>query len=326
MSTCDDDDNSHSRSLGYEHGADRPCNNFPNPCFHHVVNARASRRGFMLGSLAAVTTGLCGLHVMKSKTALASLSEHGLIVMNHEYGQQRFKNAEKWTGQATDEETMVFVEINEHGCSLLRIRKGADGNWSIASDPLNRRNTGLTSIDAANPRAENSYDRIARWSSEGSDHAAAHFQWDHFVLAGNKASSAILNDEALGGNSIDACRYGLWCGADSRLWIQTVMGDVDPAIKGTLEPIGTNQLLAADPKTGDVRRFLTGPWGHDVTGVITTPDQKTMFVSFQHPEAHVTDEQFAAGDEGSGFPGYNGAVPRSATLVVTREDGGLIAA
>ena len=33
-------------------------------------------------------------------------------------------------------------------------------------------------------------------------------------------------------------------------------------------------LVAMDPKTGEVRRFLTGPWGQEVTGVITTPDQK----------------------------------------------------
>ena len=32
------------------------------------------------------------------------------------------------------------------------------------------------------------------------------------------------------------------------------------------------------------------------------------------------------GDFGSGFPDYNGTVPRSATLVITREDGGVIGA
>jgi hypothetical protein len=75
-----------------------------------------------------------------------------------------------------------------------------------------------------------------------------------------------------------------------------------------------------------VRRFLTGPWGQEITGVITTPDQKTMFVNVQHPGGHATGAQFAAGDFGSGFPDYNGNVPRSATLVITREDGGIIGA
>jgi secreted PhoX family phosphatase len=183
-----------------------------------------------------------------------------------------------------------------------------------------------TQVDAVNPRAENNFGQIVRWRYEGRDHAATRFQWDLFVIAGNKSSSALFNGEALGEDSIFACPDGLWCDANSRLWIQTDMGDIGPPFEGRLEAFGTNQMLAADPKTGEVRRFLTGPWGQEVTGVITTPDQKTMFVNLQHPGAHATGEQFAKGDFGSGFPDYNGAVPRSATLVITREDGGVIGA
>lgn len=183
-----------------------------------------------------------------------------------------------------------------------------------------------TQVDAVNPRAENTFGQIVRWRYENTDHTAARFQWDLFVLAGNKGSSATFKGEALNEDSIFACPDGLWCDANSRLWIQTDMGDIGPPFKGALEPFGTNQMLAADPSTGEVRRFLTGPWGQEVTGVITTPDQKTMFVNLQHPGAHATDEQFAAGDFGSGFPDYAGAVPRSATLVITRVDGGIIGA
>jgi hypothetical protein len=183
-----------------------------------------------------------------------------------------------------------------------------------------------TQVDAVNPRAENAYGQIVRWRYEGNDHTATKFQWDLFVLAGNKNSSALFNGTALSDDSIFACPDGLWCDANSRLWIQTDMGDIGPPFKGALEPFGTNQMLAADPKTGEVRRFLTGPWGQEITGVVTTPDQKTMFVNVQHPGGHATADQFAAGDFGSGFPDYNGTVPRSATLVITRTDGGIIGA
>ncbi len=104
------------------------------------------------------------------------------------------------------------------------------------------------------------------------------------------------------------------------------MGDIGPAQEGPLEPFGMNAMLAADPKTGEIRRFLTGPWGQEITGVITTPDGTTMFVNVQHPGGHASAEDFAAGNFGSGFPDYNGTVPRSATLVITREDGGVIGA
>ncbi len=183
-----------------------------------------------------------------------------------------------------------------------------------------------TQVDAVNPRAENNFGQIVRWRYADGDQAGTAFQWDHFVLAGNKLSSKLFTGKALPEDSIFACPDGLWCDANSRLWIQTDMGDIGPPFKGVLEPFGTNQMLAADPRTGEVRRFLTGPWGQEVTGVITTPDQKTMFVNLQHPGGNATDEQFAAGEFGSGFPDFNGSVPRSATLVISRLDGGVIGA
>jgi len=104
------------------------------------------------------------------------------------------------------------------------------------------------------------------------------------------------------------------------------MGDIAPDQSGPLAPFGMNAMLAADPRTGEIRRFLTGPWGQEITGVISTPDGTSMFVNVQHPGAQASAEQFAKGDFGSGFPDYNGTVPRSATLIITREDGGIIGA
>ncbi|MGF1624998.1 MAG: PhoX family phosphatase [Alphaproteobacteria bacterium] len=179
-------------------------------------------------------------------------------------------------------------------------------------------------VDAANPRAENNFGHIVRWNYENGDHTRASFEWDLFVLAGGQTTSAIANGGALTEDSIFACPDGLWCDKDSRLWIQTDMGDTGPDYEGPLKQFGMNMLLAADPATGEIKRFLTGPWGQECTGVVSTPDGKTMFVNFQHPGAHATAEQFAAGDFGSGFPDYDGTVPRSATVVITKDDGGVV--
>jgi len=87
-------------------------------------------------------------------------------------------------------------------------------------------------------------------------------------------------------------------------------------------------LLAADPDTGEVRRFLTGPRGCEITGVITTPDQKTMFVNVQHPgesttawgEPTVEDPRAV-----SNWPDYDPeGRPRPATVVIRKDDGGKI--
>jgi len=144
------------------------------------------------------------------------------------------------------------------------------------------------------------------------------------VIAGNANNSALATGGALSDDSIFACPDGLWCDADSRLWIQTDMGDLGPDYEGPLKDFGMNGMLAADPATGEIKRFLTGAWGQETTGVVSTPDGKTMFVNFQHPGAHASAEQFAAGDFGSGFPDYDGTVPRSATVVITKDDGGVV--
>ncbi|WP_322892386.1 MULTISPECIES: PhoX family phosphatase [unclassified Yoonia] len=179
-------------------------------------------------------------------------------------------------------------------------------------------------VDAANPRAENNYGQIIRWNYDNDDHTKMSFDWDLFVVAGPANSSALADGGTLDDDSIFGSPDGLWCDADSRLWIQTDMGDVGPDHTGPNAELGMNGMLCADPATGEIKRFLTGPWGQETTGVVTTPDGRTMFVNFQHPGANASPEQFAAGDFGSGFPDYNGTVPRSATVVITKDDGGVV--
>jgi secreted PhoX family phosphatase len=85
-------------------------------------------------------------------------------------------------------------------------------------------------------------------------------------------------------------------------------------------------MLAADPATGEIKRFLTGPRGCEVTGVIATPDGRSMFVSIQHPG------EPASGDNNPSNPGAISTWPdgpgigrpRSATIVIRRTDGGVV--
>lgn len=181
-------------------------------------------------------------------------------------------------------------------------------------------------VDAVNPRAVNNFGHIVRWRYANTDHTKASFSWDLFVIAGGKSTSALATGGALDDDSIFASPDGLWFDDAGRLWIQTDMGDIGPDYEGPLKEFGMNMMLAADPATGEIKRFMTGPWGQEITGVVTTPDGKTMFMNVQHPGANASAEDFAAGNFGSGFPDYDGTVPRSATVVITREDGGVIGA
>lgn len=172
-------------------------------------------------------------------------------------------------------------------------------------------------VNAANPRPENANGQIVRWN-ETNGLVGTTFEWDLFVLAGGPDDSETLSGEALGDDNAFGSPDGLWFDAEGRLWIQT---------DGSQPVACNNQMLAADPATGEIRRFLVGPNGQEVTGVVTTPDRRTLFVNFQHPGANTSAEDFAAGKLTSRWPDFkNDVYPRSSTIVITREDGGIIGA
>jgi len=185
----------------------------------------------------------------------------------------------------------------------------------------NRRRT-EAQVDGPNPRAGNIFGQILRWNErDGAD--GTRLSWELFILAGDRDSSRTFAGAPLDEAGIFACPDGLWFDPDGRLWIQTDIGNA-ALNRGKLAPFGNNQMLAADPRTGEVRRFLTGPVGQEITGIVTTPDGRTMFVNVQHPGATTTKEDFAAGRLASHWPDGGDAVPRSACLAITRRDGGRI--
>jgi hypothetical protein len=178
-------------------------------------------------------------------------------------------------------------------------------------------------VDAANPRANNTMGHIIRWKEDG-DHDGLTFQWNHFVLAGDPINE---REQAKGNVKGDtfACPDGLWVDGRGVMWIQTDMS-TSAMGKGELAIMGNNAMLAADPTTGEVRRFLTGPVGCEITGATATPDGRTMFINIQHPgESPSERSDPAQPTRFSNWPEKGqGTRPRSATVVIRRRDGGII--
>jgi secreted PhoX family phosphatase len=185
-----------------------------------------------------------------------------------------------------------------------------------------RRGTGTNPpVDAANPRANNVYGGIIRWSYQH-DFTDDTFVWDLFALCGDPAVPAH-------GSTIVGDKYGspdgLYVDPAGRIWIQT---DVSTSTidSGAYAGFGNNQMLCADPTTRETRRFLVGPRQCEITGVMVTPDQRTMFVGIQHPGER-PDE--SPGDPAnpsafSSWPDGGNRRPRSATIVIQKADGGRI--
>ncbi|WP_097306687.1 PhoX family protein [Pseudomonas chlororaphis] len=172
-------------------------------------------------------------------------------------------------------------------------------------------------VGGPNPREKNVYGQILRWQTARGDHGSMDFTWDLFVVAGNPAVHA---GQPKGGSSNITPQNmfnspdGLGFDKAGRLWILT---DGDSSNAGDFAGMGNNQMLCADPDTGEIRRFMVGPVGCEVTGITFSPDQRSLFVGIQHPGEN----------GGSTFPEHlpNGK-PRSSVMVITREDGGIVGA
>ncbi|MFY7985447.1 MAG: alkaline phosphatase PhoX, partial [Burkholderiaceae bacterium] len=114
---------------------------------------------------------------------------------------------------------------------------------------------------------------------------------------------------------------GLWFDPRGFLWVQTDMSQSTQA-RADQQGLGNNALLAADPLTGQCKRFLVGPAGCEITGAITNPELTTLFVNIQHPgEGH----RFKAGEGDPGavsnWPDGPGRRPRSATVAIRHKQG-----
>lgn len=166
-----------------------------------------------------------------------------------------------------------------------------------------------------NPREKNVYGQILRWKERNNDHAAAAFDWDLFVVAGNP----VVHAKTPKGGSANITPHNMFNSPDGmgfddagRLWILT---DGDASNAGDFAGMGNNQMLCADPASGEIRRFMVGPVGCEVTGISFSPDYKTLFVGIQHPGEN----------GGSTFPEHlpNGK-PRSSVMAISREDGGIV--
>lgn len=164
----------------------------------------------------------------------------------------------------------------------------------------------------SNPRTPNAYGHIIHWREASRDFAGTRFNWDLYLLAGPESDSRSPAGRALDGSNIMASPDGLWFDDEGRLWIQTDMS----GSQLRTGPFGNNQMLVSDPRNGETRRFLVGPLGAEVTGITATPDFRTLFVNIQHPGEGSTSKNFT-----SSWPDGTGRRPRSATVIISREDG-----
>jgi secreted PhoX family phosphatase len=99
-----------------------------------------------------------------------------------------------------------------------------------------------------------------------------------------------------------------------------------PIDAGTM-PVTTSKSVATfvgkTPGTS-VRRFLVGPRECEITGIAESPDGKALFVNIQHPGEDTVPKFEDPTTFASHWPDGGDSRPRSATIVITRDDGGVV--
>jgi hypothetical protein len=182
-------------------------------------------------------------------------------------------------------------------------------------------------------RDPNPYGHIVRFRETGNVHSPTGFTWDVFLFAGDPAYPTLDGGKVPAHQPVFGSPDGLWVDRDGLVWIQTDISNSSQNLASRgYDRVANNQMLVANPDTGEVKRFLTGPRGCEITGVITTPDQTTMFVNVQHPGESTTYWNTLNGAPStanprtvSNWPEHDPAGrPRPATIVIRKVDGGKV--
>ena len=206
--------------------------------------------------------------------------------------------------------------------------------------------------------AQNVNGHILRMREVNSESAATAFTWDVYLFGAQAdADPSLVNLSGLSTDQDFSSPDGLWFSPKTGFcFIQTddgaytdvtncmmligrpgQVGDgTSPTLtytKGDNSTVEIKTYVGVKPTVDTLRRFLVGPVDCEITGCTETPDGKAIFINIQHPGETISKANIAdpskylshwPANAGYGAGGTSTARPRSATIVITKNDGGLI--
>lgn len=224
-------------------------------------------------------------------------------------------------------------------------------NGEVYVTLTNNSNRGTThALDAANPRnysdpeggKGNVNGHIIRFHEKDNKTTAESFTWDIYLFGAEAKMASNINLSALNDNNDLSSPDGMWFDPRGVLWIQTddgaytdttncmmlaaLPGKVGDGAKA-ITSAGQETIVGKQVTDENLRRFLTGPKQCEITGVTMTPDYKAIFINVQHPgeDSPSFDKPSSHWPASQKDANNKVARPRSATVVITRKDGGVIA-
>lgn len=200
----------------------------------------------------------------------------------------------------------------------------------------------------------NANGHIIRLKETGDTTEATSFAWDIYLFgSGKDLDAANINLSGLDDTNDLSSPDGLWFGRASNatglvkplLWIETddgaytdvtncmllcgqpgTVGDgATKTITNTLGGATATQATRIGAAPGaNLRRFLVGPKECEITGIDTTPDGRTVFVNIQHPGENGNPSNITSHWPDSQTNAAATTRPRSATIAITKNDGGVV--
>lgn len=238
------------------------------------------------------------------------------------------------------EDVEALRDENWVGIGSVLIACTNNGQQAVARPGNPRRE----SPDGAGRAQSNRAGHIVRIDEANGDCGATRFTWGVFALAGDPDAQALVQPMRDGrpghvSTMIDgqptftgdrfACPDNFYIDSRHNVWITTDGSD------GVFSDCNDCVLVtpANAPSVPHVRRFAIVPVGAEATGPCMAPDETAFFLSVQHPgAANAEGQDFGSARWRDGaapfshFPDGGDSWPRSAVVVITREDGGRIGA
>jgi secreted PhoX family phosphatase len=227
------------------------------------------------------------------------------------------------------------------------------GSSQLAPDSANpRAYTDLksgTTEQKGNPNGH-----ILRVKEGAAGAAATGFTWDVYAFgAQSDADAGKVNLSSLTSDQDFSSPDGLvFSPSTGIMWIQTddgaytdvtncmmlaaLPGQVGDGAKKTLDytradgsALNVDTFVGKAPTAATLKRFLVGASACEITGLCETPDGKAVFINIQHPGettkmADIADPSKYTSQWPSNAGYGAGKRPRSATIVITKNDGGRI--
>ncbi len=228
----------------------------------------------------------------------------------------------------------------------------ATGSSQLVPDSTNPR--AYTDMKGSTAQTGNPNGHILRVKEGAAGAAATTLTWDVYAFgAQSDADASKVNLSSLTSDQDFSSPDGLvFSPSTGIMWIQTddgaytdvsncmmlaaLPGQVGDGGKKTLSYTKTDgSTLAVDtyvgktPTATTLKRFLVGSVASEITGLCETPDGKAIFINIQHPGettrmADIADPSKYTSQWPSNAGYGAGKRPRSATIVITKNDGGKI--